>query len=172
MARETPVMAAFDRPLDLRPGPRLRRLRRDWGSPRPTWRPISIYPPLCRRFLERNQRPVTADVLLRLARTCKIDLADLAGDGGADHGTDAVHPEGTDVLGYRYPRSKSATSPSTIQELRSIPSPLHGLSRGAACACGPQGSGARRRRIAVGCRGRLTPTIPSEVGAVSGRAQQ
>lgn len=36
-------------------------------------------------LLERNQRPVTADMLLRLARTYKIDLADLAGDGGADH---------------------------------------------------------------------------------------
>ena len=32
-----------------------------------------------------NQRPVTADMLLRLARTYKIDLADLAGDGGADN---------------------------------------------------------------------------------------
>lgn len=36
-------------------------------------------------LLERNQRPVTADMLLRLARTYKIDLAALAGDGGADH---------------------------------------------------------------------------------------
>jgi predicted transcriptional regulator/transcriptional regulator with XRE-family HTH domain len=36
-------------------------------------------------LLERNQRPVTADMLLRLACTYKIDLADLAGDGGADH---------------------------------------------------------------------------------------
>ena len=36
-------------------------------------------------LLERNQRPVTADMLLRLARTYKIDIADLAGDGGADH---------------------------------------------------------------------------------------
>ena len=31
------------------------------------------------------QRPVTADMLLRLARTYKIDLSSLAGDGGADH---------------------------------------------------------------------------------------
>ena len=36
-------------------------------------------------LLERNQRPVTADMLLRLARTYKTDIADLAGDGGADH---------------------------------------------------------------------------------------
>lgn len=35
-------------------------------------------------LLERNQRPMTADMLLRLARTYTIDLADLAGDGGAD----------------------------------------------------------------------------------------
>ena len=36
-------------------------------------------------LLERNQRPVTADMLLRLARTYKMDMAELAGDGGAEY---------------------------------------------------------------------------------------
>ena len=35
-------------------------------------------------LLERNQRPLTADMLLRLARTYKLDMAQVAGDGGAE----------------------------------------------------------------------------------------
>jgi predicted transcriptional regulator len=35
-------------------------------------------------LLERNQRPFTADMLLRRARTYKMALADLAGDGGEE----------------------------------------------------------------------------------------
>ena len=35
-------------------------------------------------LLERNNRPLTADLLVRLAQTYKVDMAALAGDGGAD----------------------------------------------------------------------------------------
>ncbi|OHC98165.1 MAG: XRE family transcriptional regulator, partial [Sphingomonadales bacterium GWF1_63_6] len=35
-------------------------------------------------LLERNQRPLTADMLLRLARTYKLDMAEVAGDGGTE----------------------------------------------------------------------------------------
>ena len=66
-------------------GPRLRRLRRDLGLTQSNMAAdLDISAPYV-ALLERNQRPVTADMLLRLARTYKIDLADLAGDGGADH---------------------------------------------------------------------------------------
>lgn len=66
-------------------GPRLRRLRRDLGLTQANMAAdLDISAPYV-ALLERNQRPVTADMLLRLARTYKIDLADLAGDGGADH---------------------------------------------------------------------------------------
>lgn len=66
-------------------GPRLRRLRRDLGLTQADMAAdLSISAPYV-ALLERNQRPVTADMLLRLARTYKIDLTDLAGDGGADH---------------------------------------------------------------------------------------
>jgi len=66
-------------------GPRLRRLRRDLGLTQADMAAdLDISAPYV-ALLERNQRPVTADMLLRLARTYKIDLADLAGDGGADH---------------------------------------------------------------------------------------
>ena len=66
-------------------GPRLRRLRRDLGLTQADMAAdLDISAPYV-ALLERNQRPVTADMLLRLARTYKIDLADLAGDGGADY---------------------------------------------------------------------------------------
>ena len=66
-------------------GPRLRRLRRDLGLTQADMAAdLDISAPYV-ALLERNQRPVTADMLLRLARTYKIDFADLAGDGGADH---------------------------------------------------------------------------------------
>jgi predicted transcriptional regulator/transcriptional regulator with XRE-family HTH domain len=68
-------------------GPRLRRLRRDLGLTQANMAAdLDISAPYV-ALLERNQRPVTADMLLRLARTYKIDLADLAGDGGADLAT-------------------------------------------------------------------------------------
>ena len=66
-------------------GPRLRRLRRDLGLTQADMAAdLEISAPYV-ALLERNQRPVTADMLLRLARTYKIDLSELAGDGGADH---------------------------------------------------------------------------------------
>ena len=66
-------------------GPRLRRLRRELGLTQADMATdLDISAPYV-ALLERNQRPVTADMLLRLARTYKINLADLAGDGGADH---------------------------------------------------------------------------------------
>jgi len=66
-------------------GPRLRRLRRDLGLTQADMAAdLEISAPYV-ALLERNQRPVTADMLLRLARTYKIDLTVLAGDGGADH---------------------------------------------------------------------------------------
>ena len=66
-------------------GPRLRRLRRERGLTQADMAAdLDISAPYV-ALLERNQRPVTADMLLRLARTYKIDLANLAGDGGADH---------------------------------------------------------------------------------------
>ena len=66
-------------------GPRLRRLRRDLGLTQADMAADLEISASYVALLERNQRPVTADMLLRLARTYKIDVADLAGDGGADH---------------------------------------------------------------------------------------
>jgi transcriptional regulator with XRE-family HTH domain len=66
-------------------GPRIRRLRRDLGLTQADMAAdLEISAPYV-ALLERNQRPMTADMLLRLARTYTIDLADLAGDGGADN---------------------------------------------------------------------------------------
>lgn len=66
------------RPLYL--GPRLRRLRRELGLTQQTMGSELGISPSYVALLERNQRPLTADLLLRLARTYKLDLDDLATD--------------------------------------------------------------------------------------------
>ncbi len=71
------VMSA-QRPLYL--GPRLRRLRRELGLTQQTMAAELGISPSYVALLERNQRPLTADLLLRLARTYKLDLDDLGTD--------------------------------------------------------------------------------------------
>ena len=65
-------------------GPRLRRLRRDLGLTQPGLAADLEISVSYVSLLESNQRPLTADLLLRLARTYKIDIADFAGDGGVE----------------------------------------------------------------------------------------
>jgi XRE family transcriptional regulator, fatty acid utilization regulator len=65
-----------ERPVYM--GPRLRRLRRDLGLTQANMASDLDISPSYVALLERNQRPLTADMLLRLARTYKIDMADLA----------------------------------------------------------------------------------------------
>src|ERR1700761_4652025 len=65
-------------------GPRLRRLRRDLGLTQADMAADLEISASYIALLERNQRPLTADMLLRLARAYKMDLGELAGDGGAD----------------------------------------------------------------------------------------
>ena len=74
---------AENRPLYL--GPRLRRLRRELGLTQQAMADDLEISPSYVALLERNQRPVTADMLLRLARTYRLDVADIAGDEGEDY---------------------------------------------------------------------------------------
>ena len=74
---------ANERPVYM--GPRLRRLRRDLGLTQAIMAADLEISPSYIALLERNQRPLTADLLLRLARTYKMDLAELAGDGADEH---------------------------------------------------------------------------------------
>ncbi len=66
-------------------GPRIRRLRRDLGLTQADMADDLAISASYVALIERNQRPLTADMLLRLARTYKLDVAELAGDGGAEH---------------------------------------------------------------------------------------
>lgn len=66
-------------------GPRLRRLRRDLGLTQANMAADLEISASYVALLERNQRPLTADLLLRLARTYKMDVAEMAGDGGVDY---------------------------------------------------------------------------------------
>jgi predicted transcriptional regulator/transcriptional regulator with XRE-family HTH domain len=64
-------------------GPRLKRLRRELGLTQANMAADLDISPSYVALIERNQRPVTADLLLTLARTYRVDLAYLA-DGGQE----------------------------------------------------------------------------------------
>jgi XRE family transcriptional regulator, fatty acid utilization regulator len=61
-------------------GPRLRRLRRDMGLTQTRMAEDLGVSPSYLNYLERNQRPVTAQVLLRLAEAYDIDIRSLSAD--------------------------------------------------------------------------------------------
>ena len=71
------------RPLYL--GPRIKRLRRELGLTQQAMAEDLEISPSYVALLERNQRPVTAPLLLRLARTYRLDMDDLAAEEGADY---------------------------------------------------------------------------------------
>ncbi|MBW8753482.1 MAG: DUF2083 domain-containing protein [Sphingomonadales bacterium] len=72
------------RPLYL--GPRIKRLRRELGLTQQAMAEDLAISPSYVALLERNQRPLTAPLLLRLARTYKLEVADLAAEEGEDYG--------------------------------------------------------------------------------------
>ena len=74
---------AVTKPLYM--GPRLKRLRRELGLTQQAMADDLAISPSYVALIERNQRPVTADLLLRLARSYELDLADLASDDGTDY---------------------------------------------------------------------------------------
>ena len=71
------------RPLYL--GPRLKRIRRELGLTQQAMAEELGISPSYIALIERNQRPLTADLLLRLARAYKLDMADLAADERDDY---------------------------------------------------------------------------------------
>lgn len=74
-------MAATDRKLFL--GGRLKRLRRRLGLTQTAMAADLGVTPSYLNHVERNQRPVSAQLLLRLAETYDVDLRDLGGQTGA-----------------------------------------------------------------------------------------
>jgi predicted transcriptional regulator/transcriptional regulator with XRE-family HTH domain len=71
-------IATTDRKLFL--GPRMKRLRRDLGLTQTRMAEDLGVSPSYLNLLERNQRPVTAQVLLRLAEAYDLDLKSLSSD--------------------------------------------------------------------------------------------
>ena len=65
-------------------GPRLKRVRRELGLTQANMAADLEISPSYVALMERNQRPVTAELLLKLARSYQIDIASLAGDGGEE----------------------------------------------------------------------------------------
>lgn len=66
-------------------GPRLRRLRRDLGLKQSDVAADLGISASYVALLESNQRPLTADLLLRLARTYRMDVSAIARDDGEDY---------------------------------------------------------------------------------------
>ena len=79
-------MAVFDRscrmPAKLFLGQRLRRLRRDRQLSQTDMAQSLGISPSYLNHLERNQRPVTASLLLRLAELYEVDVREFASGGG------------------------------------------------------------------------------------------
>ncbi|HEY0043109.1 MAG TPA: short-chain fatty acyl-CoA regulator family protein [Allosphingosinicella sp.] len=71
-------------------GGRLRRLRRELGLNQSAMAAEIGISPSYLNHLERNQRPVTAQVLLRLAENYDVDLKSFAAEGGEGTGTDQL----------------------------------------------------------------------------------
>ncbi len=71
------------RPLYL--GPRLRRLRRELGLTQQAMAQDLGVSPSYVALLEGNQRPLTAELLLRLAKSYRFDLAEFAGEDSEDY---------------------------------------------------------------------------------------
>jgi len=59
-------------------GPRLKRMRRELGLTQANMATDLDISPSYIALMERNQRPVTAELLLKLASTYRVDIADLA----------------------------------------------------------------------------------------------
>jgi len=81
-------MPAPERKLYL--GGRLRRLRRELGLNQSAMAAEISISPSYLNHLERNQRPVTAQVLLRLAEVYDVDLRAFASEGGEGTGVDQL----------------------------------------------------------------------------------
>jgi hypothetical protein len=79
-------------------GHRLRRLRRDHQLSQTDMAQTLAISPSYLNHLERNQRPVTAALLLKLAERYEIDVRSFAANGGARTGPDALAEIFSDVL--------------------------------------------------------------------------
>src|SRR6478672_6611278 len=87
-------------------GRQIRRLRRELGLNQSAMAAEIGVSPSYLNHLERNQRPVTAGVLLRLAEAYDVDLRSLAAEGGEGTGVDQLAEIFADPMlgGYAVPR--------------------------------------------------------------------
>jgi predicted transcriptional regulator/plasmid maintenance system antidote protein VapI len=79
-------------------GHRLRRLRRDHELSQTDMAQSLAISPSYLNHLERNQRPVTAALLLKLAELYEVDVRSFAANGGAKTGPDALGEIFSDAL--------------------------------------------------------------------------
>jgi predicted transcriptional regulator/plasmid maintenance system antidote protein VapI len=85
-------------PAKLFLGHRLRRLRRDRGLSQTDMAATLDISPSYLNHLERNQRPVTASLLLKLADLYEVDVRSFASDGGIRTGVSELNEIFSDAL--------------------------------------------------------------------------
>ena len=112
-------MPASERKLYL--GGRLRRLRREIGLNQSAMAAEIGVSPSYLNHLERNQRPITAQVLLRLAEAYDVDLRSFAAEGGDGVGLDQLgeifsDPMFTDLAIPRYELLELADNAPAVAE--------------------------------------------------------
>src|SRR5438270_12613432 len=88
MFDNVPAVPAPERKLYL--GGRVRRLRRELGLNQSAMAAVIGISPSYLNHLERNQRPVTAQVLLRLAEIYNVDRGSFGADGPDGTGVDQL----------------------------------------------------------------------------------
>ena len=130
-------------------GGRLRRLRRELGLNQSAMAAEIGISPSYLNHLERNQRPVTAQVLLRLAEAYDVDLRSFAAEGGDGTGVDQLaeifaDPMFADIGIPRYELLEVADNAPAVAD--AIVAPLRRLGRAAAAS-------GRRRRPTRRCAG-------------------
>src|SRR5579871_3542343 len=101
-------------------GVRLRRLRRELGLTQTRMAEDLGVSPSYLNHLERNQRPVTAQVLLRLAEAYDIDIRSLSSDheaaGAQDLGEVFADPMFRDLLVARHEVAEVAENAPTVSD--------------------------------------------------------
>ena len=123
-------------------GQRLRRLRRDRDMTQTDMAVSLAISPSYLNHLERNQRPVTAGLLLKLAETYEIDVRTFAAGGGTRTGPDELAEIFSDMLlgDLGVPRYELAelanNSPSVADAIARLYAALKEASRNPSLASG------------------------------------
>ena len=161
-------------------GPRLRRLRRDLGLTQAQMAAELGVSASYVALIERNQRPLTAELLLRLATTYEVDLAGFAGDGGAGQAArleEALRDpifDGLD-LAPGEPAEVAGASPGVAEALLRLYTAYKeaqlAAADGASAEAGPAPDPLAELRAFLGARRNHFPVLDEQAERLAGRVE-